>query len=155
MRSVAGSAQRPAGTAWRPTAALRSFAVAFATGAVALGGWIIAVATNEGVWWQGVAFVFAFFLLPAAVGLRYALRARIVLTPDALVVVSTFSEHRFPWTDIRHAEPGYGGIHIHLRDGGTFLAGAVQKGNLWTWTGRRTRADELADLIIERASAAG
>lgn len=116
-----------------------------------LGGSVIAIATSEGVWWQGVAFVLVFFLAPAAVGLLYALKARILVTPAALVVITTFAEHRFLWTDIRDAEPGYTGILLHLRDGGTFLAGAVQKANLSTWTGRRTPADELAELIVKRA----
>jgi Bacterial PH domain len=136
---------------WRPSRALRSAGHAGAVGALVLGASVIAVAASEGAWLEGVGFVAAFFLAPAAVGLRYARRARLELTRDGLVVVTTFSEHRIPWAEISDAKPGYAGIAILLRNGDSVLAGAVQKSNVSEWLHRRTRADELADRIVRRA----
>jgi hypothetical protein len=110
------------------------------------------VAAGEGVWYEGVGFVAVAFWLPAGLGLRFARRARVEVMPDGLVVVTTFSEHRFLWSEIRSAVAGYAGIAICLRDGRTFLAGAVQKGNYAGWLRLRTRADELADLIVSRSA---
>jgi hypothetical protein len=139
---------------WRPSPLLRFVAYGGVLLAVAIGASIIAAAAAEGVWWQGAAFVVAFIWVPAVIGLRYARRARVEVFSDRLLVVTTFSQRAFRWDEIRDAIPGYAGITLVLRDGSTYLAGAVQKNNSATWLHSRTPADELADLIKSRATAA-
>ena len=141
---------------WRPSPAMRVAALVFGLGSAAFSAWVVAVASEQGAVWVAFAIVFVlvFFIVPAVSGVLWAFRAQVELTPEALVVVTTFSERHFPWEDVRHAEPGYAGITITLGDGGTFLAGAIQKDNLARRLGRRTRADRLTDLIRDRAKAA-
>ncbi len=99
----------------------------------------------------GVAFALFAAVGPAVLALRYAFRARVTATDDALLVVGCFSERRIPWSDVVGADPGYSGITVHLRDGSSVVAAAVQKANLSVWLGHRTRADAVAGFIRERA----
>lgn len=138
---------------WRPSPALRIAAVLFALASLVFAVWVVGVAAEEGVWWQGVAFAVVLVIFPATLGLRYALRTRIELRTDALAVVTTFSEHHFEWVDIEDAAAGYAGITLLLRDGTTFLAGAVQKPNASSWLKRPSRADVLVAEITARARA--
>ena len=139
---------------WRTSIGLRIAAVLYNAGALAAAYSIVGVANKDGALWQGVAFASAAVVFPALVGLRFALRARVELRADALIVVTTFSDHRFAWTDISDAQPGYAGVTLLLKDGTTFLAGAVQKANASSWLKRESRADLLARAIVEKARAA-
>ena len=130
---------------------MRFMAGAVALLAAGLGVAVIAIAADEGGLLQGVAFVAILFWLPSVIGLRYAFRSRIEADDQGLVVVTTFSERRLPWTDIRDASASYGGISILLTDGSTFVAGAVQKNNIDTWRNKHTEADEIVEVIVARS----
>ncbi len=151
MRLVTAATHDPDCQTWRASWALRGVAISYAVGAALFAVWIVGVAAGEGVWLQGFAFAVVFIVVPAIVGLRYALRARVVVTADCLVVFTTFSQREIPWSEIRDASTGYAGITLLLRDGSTFLTGAVQKSNMSAWLRRETRADELVDIILRRS----
>lgn len=136
---------------WRPRPTSRVGLVVFALGELAFGAWLIRVAAEEDALLSGIAFAFFAAVTPAVIALRYAFRARIVATDDALVVVGCLSERKIPWSNVVGADPGYSGITVHLRDGSAVVAGAVQKANVSGWLGRRTRADAVAASIRERA----
>ena len=81
----------------------------------------------------------------------WGLRPRIVATPDQLVVRNPVSSRRIPWSDVESADPGYSGIVIRRRSGGTVVAMAAQKSNLASWSrNSSTRADEIARTIEAR-----
>lgn len=130
---------------------MRFISIAYAALAVVLGLVVIAIAVDEGAVLQGLGFVAVLFWLPGIIGLRYAFRTRIEVGDDALHVVTTFAERRLSWSDIADASAGYGGVSILLKDGSTFLAGAVQKNNIDTWRNKHTTADEVAEVIVARA----
>ncbi len=134
-----------------PSARLPRWLVVFALGELAFGAWLIGAAARDDVLLAGVAFALFAAGGPAVLALLYAFRARIVATDDMLVLVGCLSERKIPWSDVVGAEPGYSGITVHIRDGPSVVAGAVQKANVSAWLGRRTRADAVADLIRERA----
>jgi len=123
----------------------------FALGELAFGAWLIRAAAHDDALLAGVAFALFAAAGPAVLALRYAFRARIVATDDALVVVGCLSKRKIPWSDVIGADPGYSGITVHLRDGSSVVAGAVQKANVSVWLGRHTRADAVAGFIRERA----
>jgi hypothetical protein len=123
----------------------------FALGELAFGAWLIKVASEDDALLAGVAFALFVAMGPAVLALRYALRARIVAMDEALVVVGCLSRREIPWSEVVGADPGYSGITVHLRDGSSVVAGAVQKANVSVWLGRPTRADEVAGFIRERA----
>ena len=76
------------------------------------------------------------------------IRSRICAEAEGLLVVNGVGSHRIPWGDILSASPGYFGITLVRRDGTSVTAWAVQKSNLATWGGRRTRADDVAETIL-------
>ena len=125
--------------------------LAFAVAEVAFGGWLLRVAAHEDALLGGIGLALFGAVAPAAVALLYAVRARIVATDDVLLLVGCLSERRIPWVDVVGADPGYFGMTVYLRNGSSVVAGAVQKTNLSSWLGRRTRADAVAEFIRERA----
>lgn len=136
---------------WRPRPASRVGLVVFALGELAFAAWLIRAAALDDALLAGVAFACFAAVGPAVLALRYAFRARIVAKDDVLVVIGSLSERTIPWSDVVGADPGYSGITVHLRDGSSVIAGAVQKANISAWLGRRTRADAVAGFIRERA----
>jgi hypothetical protein len=81
----------------------------------------------------------------------FAWRPSITLTDTEVVVRNPFLFQRIALKDVARVGPGYGGLVITTRGGARTSAWAVQKSNLATWTGRRTRADEVAEAIIAAA----
>jgi len=138
---------------WRTTPAFRVSTVIFALCAAAFTGWVFADEVGEEGMWKEVMAAGLFSLAPAAALLRYAFRSRVELFSNALVVVTTLDTHRLDWAEIDSAHPTYSGLVIRLRNGKSIVAGAVQKSNFSTATGRTTRADALASLITERSAA--
>lgn len=124
--------------------------------ATGLGGAVASLAAGITQGGLGIAVVLALMLIGAgALFLLYALRSRIVLSPDALEIFSLASHHRIAWEDITGADPGYDGIDIAVEGGAVIGAGAVQKSNASRWLGRTdTRADRVAREIMDRADAA-
>jgi hypothetical protein len=139
---------------WRPSRGSRIGLYLAAAGFLALGVFMVVIAAEDGALVVGIGIGVVMGLLPAVVALRFARRIRLVAQEDALMVVSFANEKRLPWSDVVEAEAGYSGITIGLRDGTAVLSGAVQKANISTWFGRRTRADEVVEYINDRAGAA-
>ena len=95
-------------------------------------------------------------------------RVSLTLTPETLIVRNVFRTHHLPLTQILEAWPDIDGIKIRMRD--YRLAGAdgieismsdrrlirataVQKPGLADMAGRRTRADDVAQVITDAAAA--
>lgn len=78
-------------------------------------------------------------------------RPRIALGSEDVTVVNPFSTRRIRLDEIQGVEGGYDGLELRLRDGTTVTAWAVQKANWAQWTGRRTRADDAAQAIMDAA----
>lgn len=79
-----------------PTASLACVGlVVFALGELAFGAWLIRVAAEEDALLAGIAFAFFAAVGPAVIALRYAFRARIVATDDALVWLAASRNARF------------------------------------------------------------
>ena len=112
---------------WRPRPASRVGLVVFALGELAFAAWLIRAAALDDALLAGVAFACFAAVGPAVIALRYAFRARIVAKDDVLVVIGCLSERKIPWSDVVGADAGYSGITVHLRDGSSVVAGAVQK----------------------------
>ena len=106
-------------------------------------------ATVDGELLEAVVSV-AVFLVGGAVALGWVFRSKVVCEPNELVVVNFLCERRINWGAIAGARPGYYGVVIELKDGRRVTATAVQKANASTWLGRRTRSDDLVDVITGR-----
>jgi hypothetical protein len=118
---------------------------------VGLGGAAAAAAAAE----DDVAVAFWICLMivaGAATAITYVHRSRVTCTPNELVIVNLLRERRLNWGAIASAEPGYWGVVIRTKDGRRVTATAVQKSNASTLLGRRTRSDDLVDVINERVS---
>ncbi|MGC5022645.1 PH domain-containing protein [Micromonospora sp. DT47] len=101
--------------------------------------------------WLGWANVFVSLLasLGALVSwFRFAFRPSVVLTDTEVIVRNPNGSQHVSLRDVAKVEPGYGGLTITTSTGERVVAWAVQKSNLATWTGRHTRADEVAASII-------
>lgn len=79
---------------------------------------------------------------------RFSLYPAVILTETELIVRNPYGQRRVALPDVVDAAPGYGGLTVTTSTGEHVVAWAVQKSNLATWTGRRTRADEVAEAIV-------
>jgi hypothetical protein len=70
---------------------------------------------------------------------------------EGLFLRNPWREWLISWSSIAGATPGYYGIRIQRCDGPPVVAWAVQKPNVAKWTGRRSRADEVAEAIVATA----
>ena len=61
-----------------------------------------------------------------------------------------FARHTVDYDSIRLARPGMYGLRIETTDQGAVTAWAVQKSKFAEWTHRHTRADNVADEIMDR-----
>lgn len=138
---------------WRPSKVAFVGIYTFAMFMVLVGVAILGVAADEGEALQGALFAVVAFGGPAAVAIVWVQRCRVVCSSDAVEVVGLVTRRRIGWHEVVGANPGYWGLQIHLRDGSVVVAGAVQKANVSVWLKRRTRSDELAELIEARAGA--
>jgi len=82
---------------------------------------------------------------------RVGVRPRLEATVDGVLVHNPWSAVEIPWGDIRAATPGFDGIVIARRGAPPVVVWAVQKSNLSTWRGLRTRADVVAATLEELA----
>ena len=87
----------------------------------------------------------------AAFCLRVATYSSLALRSDALEIRNLFRARVVALATVAAVTPGYYGITIATRDGHSYTAFAVQKGNLNTWLGRHTRADEVATAVRRAA----
>jgi hypothetical protein len=82
---------------------------------------------------------------------RFAWRPAVILTDTEVVVRNPNSTRRIQLRDVAHVDPGYGGLAIATSTGERVIVWAVQKSNLAKWTGRHTRADDVATAITRRS----
>ncbi|MGC5290622.1 PH domain-containing protein [Micromonospora sp. DT231] len=78
---------------------------------------------------------------------RLAFRPAVTLTDEEVIVRNPNGSQQVSLNDVATVEPGYGGLTITTTRGERVVAWAVQKSNLATWTGRQTRADDVAASI--------
>jgi hypothetical protein len=102
-----------------------------------------------------VAFVWLFLLAIAVCAWSWAFVPYVDLTLTEVIVQNRIRKTSLPYTAIREIRPGYYGLRFITNDGRALTAWAVQKSNAATWMHRRTRADDLADVIRGRLSGAG
>lgn len=76
------------------------------------------------------------------------------LTPEAVVVQNGVTHRSIPYSRIAEVRQGYFGLQLETKDYDIVTAWAVQKSNLSKWAQTRTRADEVAEAIRARMTAA-
>jgi Bacterial PH domain len=79
-------------------------------------------------------------------GWRYGLRPCIVANDEGLIVRNPWRLYHLSWSDILDIQPGYSGLVIKTR-WGEIDAWAVQRAEIATWIGKRTRSDNIAEEI--------
>jgi hypothetical protein len=72
---------------------------------------------------------------------------------DGVVVRNPVRTVVVPWSDVERCLPSSLGLVVERRSGRAVVAWAVQKSNLSRWLRRRTRADDVAAALEERAAA--
>jgi hypothetical protein len=135
---------------WRVTLAGRVVGVVFA----AFGLWVLVRAALSGArdgFDLAIAYGLGLGLAAVLVPLLIAVRPSVTLTDTDVEVRNPLRTRRVPLGEIADAKTGYGGLRIETRDGRAVNAWAVQKSNLASWSGRHTRADDVADAIRKAA----
>jgi hypothetical protein len=82
---------------------------------------------------------------------RWAFVPYVALTASAVVVQNRVSRLQVAYRDIESVRAGYRGLMITRAGARPVVAWAVQKSNIASWSHKRTRADEVAELIISRS----
>lgn len=87
----------------------------------------------------------------AAVCLAWVIRARIELRQDDLVMRYMLRSRRVPLSEITGVRAGREGLSIRTRQGRTYNSptGIGGKAPLASWLHRRTKADRIAEVIME------
>jgi hypothetical protein len=101
--------------------------------------------------WRGASalpgFVFGGLLVLS--GWRFLVIPSIAVEDEGIAVQNPFSRGVVPWNDVVEVVPGYSGLVIRRRSGPPTVAWAVQKANAATWLKKRTRAEEVAETLME------
>lgn len=134
---------------WRPSAWMRASAIVGSLFFIVMTGvvlWFVSSGSTD-----GSRLDLGVVVLPigAVFCVRYAIRSRIALSPEAVTVDNAFKSYAVPLSEITHARGGYNGLEISRAGRRKVVAGAVQKSNWATWTGRETRSDEIAHAILD------
>ncbi|MBO9521829.1 MAG: PH domain-containing protein [Nocardioidaceae bacterium] len=82
-------------------------------------------------------------------------RLRLAVGHDALVVRNPFLTHVVPLSDVASVEARYEGLRIARTRGRDVIALAVERHNISLMLGRRSKADDVADLIERRKNEFG
>ena len=77
----------------------------------------------------------------------FVFRPALTLTDKDLIVRNPWGTRRVPLTDVKGTGGAYAGLRIERRSGSPVTAWAVQKSNAAKWSGKTTRADEVAKAI--------
>ncbi len=77
-------------------------------------------------------------------------RVRLAVGDNLVVVRNPFRSTVIRLEEISDVQPEYEGLKIRTADGRSVTALAVQRWNLSLFLGRRSRADQVADLIRKR-----
>jgi ribosomal protein S18 acetylase RimI-like enzyme len=79
---------------------------------------------------------------------RFGLHPKLTVTDQYIEIVNPFRRHSFDWDDITVIAPGENGLLIGSEDAAA-EAWCVQKSNFASKRGRRTRADRIADQLLD------
>jgi hypothetical protein len=133
---------------WRVRPFGRFGSLVVAAGSIILAAGITFGATHEGL---GVVAVLWIYASMVSVGVwRGAFVPYIAVMPEAVVIQNPIVRLKVPWTDITGAGSGYYGLRIERKSGNSITAWAVQKSNTARWGHKRVRADDVANVIMER-----
>ena len=109
------------------------------------------VPVGFGVFGGAAAGGFTGVIFPFLVGLMLwwlsTIRPALTLTGEEVIVRNPVRTTRVPLADIADARPGRRGVTIRTCDDREVAAWAVQKSTLARWSGRDTRADQVAEAI--------
>jgi hypothetical protein len=144
------SSVRP--TIWRVSRAGRMAGWAL-VGVGVLGGAIglFAVFTASSQYWWAAAPVTIGLALVAAYGYRGGVVPSIEATEQEINIRNPLGRRKIPWSDVVEVSPSAWGLRITLRDGTSPVGWAVQKSNWSIWNNRRTRADNVAQILTREA----
>ena len=109
------------------------------------------VPVGFGVFGGAAAGGFTGVIFPFLVGLMLwwlaTIRPALTLSETEVIVRNPIRIIRVPLADVTDARPGRRGVTICVADDCKVAAWAVQKSGLARWTGRDTRADQVAEAI--------
>ena len=128
---------------WRVRLAGRVAAVVLTIGWIALAV-VISAGSNAGV---SVVMWLAAVLIGVGAW-RWAFMPYLASSPDGVVIQNRFTRATVPWSEIARVRPGYYGLIIHKKTGGSVTAWAVQKSNVARWTGKSSRGNEVAEVLM-------
>ena len=78
---------------------------------------------------------------------------RLVIAESGITIVKLFGVEVIGWDDISRATPGYWGLTVNRKSGGSVTApGVLAKPNYAVWFGKKTRSDNVAAWIVRMAS---
>jgi ribosomal protein S18 acetylase RimI-like enzyme len=101
---------------------------------------------------NGTLWLPALFVILTVLALLYAwrfgLHPRLQITDRNVEIINPFRRYSFEWDDITVIAPGENGLLIGSEDGAA-EAWCVQKSNFATRHGRVTRADRIADQLLD------
>jgi ribosomal protein S18 acetylase RimI-like enzyme len=79
---------------------------------------------------------------------RFGFHPRLRVSDQTVEIINPFRRHRFEWDDVTVIAPGENGLLIGTEDA-VAEAWCVQKSNLASRRGRLTRADRIADELLD------
>lgn len=88
-------------------------------------------------------------ILSVALAWLFVFRPAVVVTETEVVVRNPWGTQRIPLGDISGTGGAYSGLSIRRESGGTVVAWAVQKSNAAKWSGKASRADDVAGTIMK------
>jgi ribosomal protein S18 acetylase RimI-like enzyme len=102
---------------------------------------------RNGTLWLPALFVIL-TMLALLYAWRYGLHPRLQVTDQNVEIINPFRRYRFEWDDITVIAPGENGLLIGSEDSAA-EAWCVQKSNFASRHGRITRADRIADQLLD------
>jgi hypothetical protein len=99
---------------------------------------------------EGVAAL----VVGAAIAWLFAFWPALILTETEVIARNPWGTRRVPLEDVAGIGGAYAGLSIKRHSGGSVTAWAVQKSNAAKWSGKATRADEVAAAITAAAGRA-
>ncbi len=82
-----------------------------------------------------------------AAGFVRGTRMRIEIADDGVTVFNYIGTRRVAWTEITEVTADYYGLRLLLANGQIVTASGLAKPNWAAWLNRRTKVDDVADLI--------
>jgi ribosomal protein S18 acetylase RimI-like enzyme len=102
---------------------------------------------NAGTLWLPALFVML-AVLSLLYAWRFGLHPRLQVTDENVEIINPFRRHGFEWGDITVIAPGENGLLIGSEDSAA-EAWCVQKSNFASRRGRLTRADRIANQLLD------